>query len=123
LAKKKFEDFYGITLEETDTTEELIQKVGIKYGRLRAGGKGEINEDEVAKLIIRDWQNNRLKFYLLPPGWDEKEELLNAVLSPIDTELLTHTGVEIPIDEIGPSKKGHSQGSHAGKKGAYRTGR
>ena len=123
LPKKKFEDLYGITLEESDTTEELIQKVGIAYGRLRSGGKGEINEEEVAKLIIRDWQNNKLKYFLLPPGWSDDTNISDAALSAEENELLTHAGVETPMDEIGPPKK-HAGGSHsAGKKGAYRTGR
>ena len=44
-------------------------------------------------------------------------------LSAEENELLTHAGVETPMDEIGPPKK-HAGGSHsAGKKGAYRTGR
>ena len=104
LPKKKFEDLYGITLEESDTTEELIQKVGIAYGRLRFGGKGEINEEEVAKLIIRDWQNNKLKYFLSPPGWSDDTNISDARSSAEENELLTHAGLKHRWMKLDPQK-------------------
>jgi len=104
VQKKKFEEIYGITLEDEDTAEELVQKVGIKYGRLVA--KGQVNETEVQKLIIRDWQNNKIRYYMLPPGWKESESVDDRALTSEDNELLTSVGIEGPDEfKVGPTKK------------------
>jgi ribosome biogenesis GTPase A len=68
LPKHQFEKLYDVKLTEEDGPEELIEKVGRRLGRLISGG--HVNEDEVQKTIIRDWQANRLRYYMIPPGFD-----------------------------------------------------
>ncbi|RLI65613.1 MAG: hypothetical protein DRO88_03980 [Promethearchaeia archaeon] len=65
IKREQFEQTYKIQLEPEDELSEIIEKIGKRYGRLKAGGV--VNEDEVCKLIIRDWQKNKLHYYTLPP--------------------------------------------------------
>ena len=69
LSFDELERVYKIQMETGDTAEELVEKVGRKMGRLISGGR--VNEPEVQKLIIRDWQNNKLHFFHLPPNEEE----------------------------------------------------
>jgi len=70
LPVSKFEKLYKIKTIESDGLEELIERIGKKHGPLRAGGK--INENEVYKRIIRDWQLNKLHYYNYPPGYNKE---------------------------------------------------
>ena len=84
LPKKQFNKVYKIRLEEDDGPEELVLKVGKKYGKLLSGGR--VNENEIQKIIIRDWQSSKLKYYSLPPSMqtaDDSNQNLN--LSPQKT--------------------------------------
>ena len=67
LSKDQFRQLYNIDLTDDDGPDELIEKVGRKLGRIIKGGI--VNETEVQKTIIRDWQANRLRYYMLPPDW------------------------------------------------------
>ena len=70
LPVSKFEKLYKVKTIESDGLEELIERIGKKHGSLRAGGK--INENEVYKRIIRDWQLNKLHYYNYPPGYNKE---------------------------------------------------
>lgn len=54
---KTFNRFYG--LEENIDSEELIEKIGKKRGFLKKGG--EVNEDKTARMILKDWQEGKIK--------------------------------------------------------------
>jgi len=56
--KKKFEDFYDINIESCDT-EDVVKMIGEKKGHLVKGG--EVDENRTCSLIIRDWQEGRLR--------------------------------------------------------------
>jgi len=71
LPQQQFEQMYNISLDPTDGPDELIQKLGIKSGRLKHGGL--VNESEVQKMLIRDWQSNRLRYYVIPPNFDSNK--------------------------------------------------
>lgn len=58
--------------EITDDLDNLVQKVGIRNGMLRKGGV--VNENAVHLKIIRDWQNNHLKYYVLPPSMQDPDQ-------------------------------------------------
>ena len=73
LPRRQFEQMYGISLDPIDGPDELIQKIGIKHGRLKKGGI--VNEIEVQKMLVRDWQSNRLRYYILPPNMDSKRQV------------------------------------------------
>lgn len=51
------DEFYGI--EAKGDSEILIEKLGRKKGFLKKGN--EINEDQTARLILKDWQEGRIK--------------------------------------------------------------
>lgn len=55
--KEPIEKLYKIQIT-SNNPEDIINKIGIKRGFLKH--KGEINEDKVHILIIRDWQNGKL---------------------------------------------------------------
>ncbi len=74
LPVSKFEKLYkiGVYAKNSDGLDELIERIGKKHGPLRAGGK--INENEVYKRIIRDWQLNKLHYFNYPPGYNKETE-------------------------------------------------
>jgi ribosome biogenesis GTPase A len=57
-AKGTFEKFYGITIDEEDS-DLVLEEIGRKKHFLVKGG--EVDENRTAVLIIRDWQQGRLK--------------------------------------------------------------
>ncbi len=61
-----FKKKYHITLNPDDTLDDLIEKIGRKTGKLMTGAK--VNAYEVHKMIIRDWQNNKIPYYHPPPS-------------------------------------------------------
>lgn len=76
LSRKQFEELYHIELSENADADELVEKVGRKMGRLMAGGR--VNEEEAQKTIIRDWQSNRLRYFMLPPNFNEKIDTIDG---------------------------------------------
>jgi nuclear GTP-binding protein len=58
LSKKYNIEFTGI--------DDLFEEVAKRYGRLLTGGIPDTYE--AAKIIIRDWQRGRIKYYCLPPA-------------------------------------------------------
>lgn len=52
-----FEKFYNIDAEKD--SEILIEKLGRKRGILKKGN--EVDEDRVARLILKDWQEGRIR--------------------------------------------------------------
>ena len=76
LPISKFEKLYKVKIskfeKKSDGLEELIERIGKRHGPLRAGGK--INEVEVYKRIIRDWQLNKLHYFNYPPGYNKDHD-------------------------------------------------
>lgn len=56
--KKAFEDFYGIQIEKEDY-DSIINQLGKKKSFLIKGGR--IDENRTAVLIVKDWQQGRLR--------------------------------------------------------------
>jgi ribosome biogenesis GTPase A len=52
-----FDEFYGIDSEKD--SETLIEKLGRKKGILKKGN--EVDEDRTARLILKDWQEGRIR--------------------------------------------------------------
>ena len=67
-----FNDYYRLNLSKDAKVDDLLHSLGKKFGMLVKGGK--INRDAVQKRIIRDWQENNLKYYVVPPTMDKKEK-------------------------------------------------
>jgi len=65
--KKKFEEFYKISVNSNDVekresekgVENIIESIGFKKGFLIKGGR--VDENRVVSLIVRDWQQGRLR--------------------------------------------------------------
>ncbi len=47
---------YGV---EGEDAEEILEKIGKKYGKLSAGGK--VNMEVAARMILRSWQSGRMR--------------------------------------------------------------
>ncbi len=71
ISHSQFAEVYKVEILDDDTLDMIVDKIGKRYGRLKAGGV--VNEQEVHKLIIRDWQKNKLYYYTLPPNFDPSQ--------------------------------------------------
>ena len=108
LPVSKFEKLYKIgvyeknsILEESDGLDELIERIGKRHGPLRAGGK--INEIEVYKRIIRDWQLNKLHYFNYPPGYNKEADDLDK--KPIKKVHKTQEGIPTSLKSSNKDKK------------------
>ena len=54
---KQIEDFYQVTAN--NDSDLLIQEIGKKFNFMKKGGT--IDEDRVSRVIIRDWQEGKIK--------------------------------------------------------------
>jgi ribosome biogenesis GTPase A len=52
-----FESFYNIDLNSNQ--EDFIERIGKRKGFLKKGG--EVDEDRTARMILRDWQEGKIK--------------------------------------------------------------
>lgn len=57
------EETYGVKVNEP---YEALKHLAARRGFLVKGG--ELNVDEAARTVLRDWQSGKLKFYKLPKG-------------------------------------------------------
>ncbi len=57
--KKEFEKFYGINIKKEDNVDEVVERIGSKKRYLIKGGK--VDEHRTCSMIIRDWQQGRLR--------------------------------------------------------------
>ena len=101
LPVSKFEKLYKVKTIESDGLEELIERIGKKHGPLRAGGK--INEREVYKRIIRDWQLNKLHYFNYPPGYNKEPDDLDK--KSIKKVIKTQVGIPTSIKKEKKEKK------------------
>lgn len=72
LDNSAFQKKYHVDLTEDESLDSIIEKIGLKMGKLMTGGK--VNQNEVYKMIIRDWQNNRIPYFHSPPDFEENIE-------------------------------------------------
>jgi ribosome biogenesis GTPase A len=73
ISRSQFNKKYHIKLAKSDGVEELIEKIGLKLGFLSSGGR--VNRPNVEKTIIRDWQANKLHYFVLPPSLQTKKPI------------------------------------------------
>lgn len=55
--KKKFEDFYGVKIDNSNV-DEIVKKLGQKRNYLLKGGI--IDEHRICSMIVRDWQQGKM---------------------------------------------------------------
>lgn len=58
-------DVYELNDKTWDTTEKFLYLIGDKMGKYKKGGV--IDFDKVARLIVKDWNDGKLKYYTNPP--------------------------------------------------------
>lgn len=54
--KELIQKYYGINLNDP---EEILEKIGEKFGKLRKGGK--IDLDGAARFLLKEWQQGKIK--------------------------------------------------------------
>ena len=72
VPKKRLEKVYQVELPDPFTEDELVEILAKRFNKLLKGGVP--NEKEIIKMIIRDWQQGKIRYYFAPPDEDEDEE-------------------------------------------------
>ncbi|MCD6368969.1 MAG: 50S ribosome-binding GTPase [Thermoproteales archaeon] len=62
LHPEVFKETYKV---QSKTPEEILREIALKRGLLLKGGK--LNIEEAARIVLRDWINGKLVFYIPPP--------------------------------------------------------
>lgn len=65
---KETYDLEGVNWE---TVERFLYYVGDKMKKFKKGGV--VDFDKVARLIVKDWNDGKLKYYTKPPGMEDVE--------------------------------------------------
>ncbi len=71
VPKRRIEKAYEVELPNNYTEEDLIEILGKKYNKYLKGGI--IDENEIIKMIIRDWQQGKIKYYFPPPNETDED--------------------------------------------------
>lgn len=80
--------YYGI--KAWSDTEDFLNQVAIKKGKLKKGGEPDVKT--TAKLILIDWQRGELPYFALPP---------NAKDEKFEEDNLDNVKEEAFIEEVG----------------------
>ena len=60
-----FEEFYQVNLQKEVTSEEILEEIAVKRGRILKGGVPDV--EETARIVIRELQSGRFQYWELPP--------------------------------------------------------
>lgn len=71
--KKHITDVYGI--HEWKDSEDFINQLASKTGKLLKGGEPDINN--VSKSMIMDWQRGNIPFFEFPPKEENEDDKAN----------------------------------------------
>jgi nuclear GTP-binding protein len=66
-----FKEVYGLHEMTWETVERFLYYVGDKLKKYKKGGV--VDFDKVARLIVKDWNDGKLKYYTTPPGMETEE--------------------------------------------------
>jgi nuclear GTP-binding protein len=66
VSKASIEEAYGIESNSWETIERFLYLIGDKLKKYKKGGV--IDFDKVARLIVKDWNDGKLKYYTIPPN-------------------------------------------------------
>jgi nuclear GTP-binding protein len=73
--KEVISETYGIP-SSWETVEQFLYQIGFKMGKFKKGGL--VDQDKTARLILKDWNEGKIKYYAIPPQVDN-----------IDTTMIT----------------------------------
>jgi len=65
VAKETMIDVYELGDKNWETIEQFLYLIGDKMKKYKKGGL--IDFDKVARLIVKDWNDGKLKYFSLPP--------------------------------------------------------
>jgi hypothetical protein len=71
VPKSRIEKAYDIKLKDGFSEDELVEILGTKFNKLLKGGV--VDENEIMKMIIRDWQDSKIRYYFPPPDVADEE--------------------------------------------------
>jgi nuclear GTP-binding protein len=75
-------------VSDWQSTNDFLEKVAQKCGKLLKGGEPDINT--VSKMILNDWQRGKIPFFVPPPGCE---------MAPPPVEAKDSEGTEKPATE------------------------
>ncbi|XP_014775789.1 nucleolar GTP-binding protein 2 [Octopus bimaculoides] len=67
-------------IESWNGTEDFLEKLAKRYGKLLKGGDPDFNN--ISKIVLNDWQRGRLPYFVKPPvrEGDETESVVDKVV-------------------------------------------
>lgn len=69
-----------------DTATEFLEKMAARTGKLLKKGEPDINQ--VARMVLNDWQRGKLPFYVAPEGFEVPLTKQQKVETPKDTPVV-----------------------------------
>jgi len=51
-------EYYGLEVEETDDSEEILEKLAFRLNRLQKGGKADL--EAASRSLLKDWQTGKM---------------------------------------------------------------
>ena len=66
VTKQIIEETYGLEGAVWESTERFLYLLGDKFKKYKKGGI--IDFDKVARIIVKDWNDGKLKYFTLPPN-------------------------------------------------------
>lgn len=96
----------GDSCKDLDAAAAFLRLVGLKQGRLLAGGEADVIS--VAKIVINDFQRGKLPYFVPPPLANEGEEAEEANEEQDDEEL---AGEDEEDDNEGDADEGEDEES------------
>ncbi len=66
VSKASIEETYGIESSSWETIERFLYLIGDKLKKYKKGGI--IDFDKVARIIVKDWNDGKLKYFTVPPN-------------------------------------------------------
>ncbi len=75
VSVKTFKETYGLGDQSWETIERFLYYVGDKMKKYKKGGV--VDFDKVARLVVKDWNDGKLKYYTVPPGMESNDIQMN----------------------------------------------
>lgn len=89
-------------VDDWETATQFLEKMAARTGKLLK--KGEPDVDQVAKMVLNDWQRGKLPFYIAPEGFEvplskQKPEEIPKETEPVTEEKKADENVEETVPE------------------------
>lgn len=66
VSSNTIQEIYELGEYSWETTERLLYKLGDKFKKYKKGGV--VDFDKVARLVVKDWNDGKLKYFTRPPN-------------------------------------------------------